>query len=711
MKRCLFVLTLNLLTITFNYAQLPSRQGALKELFQSPSTSSDHDAWFSMMKKWRTDERYRLKYNDAAYLKPELGWLKKTFIYAQMMAHDRYFYDPVAGKYTVDRYLKDVEIRYGGLDAVLIWPTYPNIGVDNRNQYDLVADMPGGLAGVKQMIKDFKRHNVRVFFPIMIWDHGTRKIAMTMPEALMKEMKVIGADGMNGDTMSGIDESFKIAYDSLNYPVVFQPELNFRDLKMIEWNQMSWGYYWKYEYEPGLSIYKWLEPRHQVQITNRWAMDKSDDLQYAFFNGVGYNAWENIWGIWNQIPDRYSAAIRRISAIYRQFPDNWSSSDWEPYIPTLQQGIFATAFPGLDQTVYTIVNRDSINKEGKQLKLPYEEGKTYYDVWNGTLLTPEKVGDQVYLSFPIEGRGFGAVLAVESYSINDQFNQFLKAMHTLAAQPLNSFSKTWKFIPQHIVEIEKTDPAVKKPKGMMFIPGVKDYMFESNGVMIEGNELPTAVGIQHAWEKSPARSQKHVMDISPFYIDKYPVTNKQFKQFIDETHFNPKDAHNFLKDWNSGDYPKGWDNKPVTWISIEDARAYAKWAGKRLPHEWEWQYVAQGNNGRLYPWTKRDSTRMPSADTSRSMRAPTNVNAFPQGSSPFGVMDMVGNVWQWTDEYIDEHTRTAILKGGSYYRPQTSHWYFPQAYELTKYGKYLLMSPSIDRSGTIGFRCVTDKKE
>jgi formylglycine-generating enzyme required for sulfatase activity len=71
-------------------------------------------------------------------------------------------------------------------------------------------------------------------------------------------------------------------------------------------------------------------------------------------------------------------------------------------------------------------------------------------------------------------------------------------------------------------------------------------------------------------------------------------------------------------------------------------------------------------------------------------------------------MDLIGNVWQWTDEYVDDRTRAAILRGGSYYRPQGSRWYFPQAYRLDQHGKYLLMAPSIDRAGTIGFRCAKD---
>ena len=61
-----------------------------------------------------------------------------------------------------------------------------------------------------------------------------------------------------------------------------------------------------------------------------------------------------------------------------------------------------------------------------------------------------------------------------------------------------------------------------------------------------------------------------------------------------------------MKDWKNGTYPEGWAKKPVTWVSLEDARAYAKWAGKRLPHEWEWQYAAQGTDGRVYPWGNCD---------------------------------------------------------------------------------------------------------
>jgi gamma-glutamyl hercynylcysteine S-oxide synthase len=197
--------------------------------------------------------------------------------------------------------------------------------------------------------------------------------------------------------------------------------------------------------------------------------------------------------------------------------------------------------------------------------------------------------------------------------------------------------------------------------------------------------------------------------VKPFWIDKYPVTNADFKKFLDATHYRPADDLNFLRDWQNGTFPEGWADKPVTWVSLEDAHAYAAWAGKRLPREWEWQYAAQGTDGRLYPWGNTwKAEAVPTPDKSRTMRGPDEVNAHPEGASPFAVMDMVGNVWQWTDEFEDDHTRGGILRGGSYYQPQGSIWYFPQAYKLSEHGKLLMMALSMDRSGGVGFRCVQD---
>jgi formylglycine-generating enzyme required for sulfatase activity len=258
-----------------------------------------------------------------------------------------------------------------------------------------------------------------------------------------------------------------------------------------------------------------------------------------------------------------------------------------------------------------------------------------------------------------------------------------------------------------MVVISKTSPASEPPDGMVNIPA-GEFSFRVDGIEIEGfNDI--GVDVQYPWENSPRRHHLHELHVDAFWIDQYPVTNEQFKRFLEATHYQPQDALNFLHDWQNGTYPSGWGNKPVTWVSLEDARAFAAWIGKRLPHEWEWQYAAQGTDGRIYPWGNAWSAdAVPTPDKGRILRGPDAVDAHPQGASLFGVMDLVGDVWQWTDEFIDEHTRGGILRGGSYYQPQGSLWYFPQAYRLDQHGKLLLMAPGKDRAGTIGFRCVKD---
>lgn len=671
-----------------------------------PPEKSDTTDWQKQVQGWRAEERVRAGLSTEAYERQDLKWAQSSFIQPQSMVEDRYFYDPAQRRYTVDRYLDDLDKRYGGIDSVLLWPVYPNIGIDNRNQFDLLRDMPGGLAALKQMVADFHRRGVRVLFPTMPWDVGTRIEPLSKPETIAKLMADIGADGVNGDTFAGVPRSYRVASDKSGHPIVFEPEGYPSSDEMLNWDNMSWGY-WKYPFVPMISRGKWLETRHMVNVCDRWNRDKTDNLQAAFFNGVGYESWENIWGIWNGITERDAEAIRRVAKIERRFAELLVSPDWEPHTPTVQYGIFASKWPGRSQTLWTIVNRNEYNVEGRQLELPAQSGMHYYDVWHGVELTPVVENGKAVLSFAMERNGFGAVLA-QAEPADASLEKFLGEMHILNAKPLSTFPKQWTFLPQHIVDIEKTPAAAQAPQGMIQIPATKEFVFSVNGIEIEGSN-DVGVDVQYPWDDAPRRHHSHKMQIESFYIDKFPVTNKQFKAFLDSAHYRPADGHNFLRDWKDGNYPAGWDNKPVTWVSLEDARAYAKWAGKRLPHEWEWQYAAQGRDGRIYPWGNdwRDSCA-PHQEHGHDLRGPTAVDAFPCGASPFGVMDMTGNVWQWTDEFQDEHTRAAILRGGGYYRPGGSRWYFPSAYRLDEHGKYLLIAPSKDRSGTLGFRCVKD---
>ncbi|MBO0797328.1 MAG: formylglycine-generating enzyme family protein, partial [Blastocatellia bacterium] len=232
----------------------------------------DYKTWLDDVRHWRMETRIRIGYSGNEYERLDLKWTQSSFIQPQMMIQDRYFYDPVKGKYTVDKYLNDLDKRYGGIDSVLIWHTYPNIGIDSRNQYDLLRSMPGGIEGVKQMIADFHRRGVKVLFPVMLWDQGTNDSGTTDWEAIAKLMAEIGADGINGDTLGGVPRSFRSASDSIGHPLALEPEL-MPPFEALAWNNMTWGY-WQYPAAPMVSVLKWLEPRHMVNVCDRWNTNK-----------------------------------------------------------------------------------------------------------------------------------------------------------------------------------------------------------------------------------------------------------------------------------------------------------------------------------------------------------------------------------------------------------------------------------------------------
>jgi len=256
---------------------------------------------------------------------------------------------------------------------------------------------------------------------------------------------------------------------------------------------------------------------------------------------------------------------------------------------------------------------------------------------------------------------------------------------------------------------------------------VSAYTFRTRGVEIEGDDAH-GVDVQFPWESAPQREHEHTMSVDAFHIDRHPVTCERYSAYLRASGYAPTDRTHFLRNWNATTghapadgrpltatytYPPGYANKPVTYVSLDDARAYCAFNGKRLPHVWEWQLAAQGTNAsRLYPWGDEDDTTghyRPVLHSASRMAGPEDVDAHsPQGDSPYGVSDMVGNVWQYTDEFEDEHTRYVVLRGSANYRPAGSHWYYPEARQLDLHNKYLLMDSSYERAGTLGFRCVKD---
>ena len=200
----------------------------------------------------------------------------------------------------------------------------------------------------------------------------------------------------------------------------------------------------------------------------------------------------------------------------------------------------------------------------------------------------------------------------------------------------------------------------------------------------------------------------------PFFIDVYPVINGQYKKFIEAGGYTDNDILQICwsdegREWrknNSITLPEYWEDKqwnqpehPVVGVSYYEAEAYAKWAGKRLLTEKEWEKAARGTDGREYPWEGGFDREKCNSDQS-GIEGTTRVDRYPNGLSPYGCYDMVGNVWEWTSDWYDNSKDSKVMRGGSWFHMGSCNY---QCAFRDGYKQYY-------RTNIVGFRCARTEK-
>jgi len=145
----------------------------------------------------------------------------------------------------------------------------------------------------------------------------------------------------------------------------------------------------------------------------------------------------------------------------------------------------------------------------------------------------------------------------------------------------------------------------------------------------------------------------HKVSVQAFEIDQFEVTNEQLARFVKETAYKTTaEKTGDSMTWST--YAEGKPNNPVVKVSWNDAVAYCQWMGKRLPTEAEWEKAARGTDGRIYPWG--NEWALGKANTKEAgYRGTTITGSFPGGASPYGVMDMAGNVAEWTSDWFQPY--------------------------------------------------------
>jgi serine/threonine-protein kinase len=227
--------------------------------------------------------------------------------------------------------------------------------------------------------------------------------------------------------------------------------------------------------------------------------------------------------------------------------------------------------------------------------------------------------------------------------------------------------------------------------------------FEEEGIEVEATPLPDQLAMAPVVVEEvddhgpmmhiPAGSflfghEREPVAVPAFYIDKFPVTNRDYEAFCRAT------GYRFPKYWKKKQFND--PNAPVVGVSLADAQKYSRWVGKQLPSEEQWEKAYRGVDGRPYPWGEEEATEELACFGRDAEEGHTDpVQEHVKGQSPYGVCDLAGNVWEWTlSSFTDEETVHAI-KGGCYNDPP----------ELLCADVRLEAVPK-DKFETIGFRCV-----
>ena len=712
------------------------------------------------------------KFDDSLMERKDLKWIRSCYAVNLMMCWDKRFYDYKDDSFHVKEYLEKMKSLMGGYEVYSIWPTWPALGMDQRNQWDMFRDLPGGDTKLRELSDDCHSLGSRFFLSYNPWDGSTRASDKKF-EGMTTITKTLNIDGFVLDTQSGSSKVLQDAADGARPGVVMYSERMTVpvDMQGIVSGRVHNALY----YPPLLNLNKLIKPDFAIfRVADEAHEPIRREFNTSFFNGYGteLNSFSPGRFEWSEDQLKYWGSLL---IIQRANSDNFLQSSLLPLVPTTTDSIYVNKWPMPDKTIYTIYNLHPGGYSGNLFEVEPKVGTHFVDLYHHEELKVNTVKDKNLLALKLDAFNsyelgtnnestisaiaqLPEILAVDLHrtgltfsakkgtkiliwagtpSYQNKAKEFGIQQQTITI-PCTFEGFEGKFVVQafegnllideRILNIipgsgllssipENTEAAEKTPQGMVVIPAGKFSCKEYRA----GDSFITY--------PEDLTKKGETVQMKKYFMDQYPVTNLQYKKFLDATNYQPTDKSNFLKNWGDGNISVGEENFPVVYVSLEDAKAYCKWAGKRLPTEMEWQYAAQTEKGNEWPWVQKTAVKrvedfitptlsvfkLEGIEPGRCNLGDGklySVGSYPKGKNGYGLYDLTGCVWQLTsDEYDNATYRYIMIKGGSYFLPSSSWWYVQGGPRENNFRQYLLrVSPSFDRKATVGFRCVKDAK-
>lgn len=712
------------------------------------------------------------KFDESLYVREDLKWIRDAYVMHLIMAWDKWMIQTpslrergTGGEVYQPYYdfLKKGKPLYGGDDVVGIWPTWPTLGLDQRNQWDMFRDLPGGLSKLNEVAINSRKQGTKFFICYNPWDESTSYQGSAKEgegghlNGMAELVKAVGADGVVLDTKGESSRDLQAAADAVRKGVVMYSEGMAVPKNMG--GIISGRVHNALEYPPMLNLNKFIKPEFTIfRVAEIFKEPIKREFATSFFNGYGteLNIFRN--GKPQEWLDEQYKYLGRTSRILRENSDLFHSKNYIPLIPTSHDKIYVNhwipSVSVIKTEIYTIFSLIPEGYKNLLFEVQSHENEHFIDLWHHKELKPV-LKDGKYC-IEAETDAFNASwLGTNNEGEVDciaKFPNFLKYSYQIHRDILNVSTEKGTSI-----KIWAGKPSYEKQAFLTFEVGEKKQFetrlfeasagFEGKIIMqlFDGKtliderifEIPagtprlisevkkTTKNVSSA-EMVQVPSGKFLFktthgddfvyypdslsgksyEMKSFLMDKNLVTNADYQSFIKLKNYKPTDAANFLKHLKEG---KAKPNEPVVFISYEDAQAYCYAQGKRLPTEQEWQYAAQYPDARAYPWGNTfDSTKVNVGNGKIDV-----VGKYPNGINALQINDLVGIVWQLTNDiYANGSYQYIMLKGGSYFKPTSSWWYVqggPQ--KLTHQQHLLRVSQGFERNATVGFRCVRDLKE
>jgi formylglycine-generating enzyme required for sulfatase activity len=703
-------------------------------------------------------------FDSTLYNREDLKWIRRSYVMHLVMAWDKEF---ISNDYEgllnfVDRGKK----LYGGDDVIGLWPTWPTLGLDQRNQFDLFRDLPNGTIGLRLLADSLRDRGTKFFVCYNPWDESTRTEGHL--SGLADLIKETSADGVVLDTRGESSKELQEAADKVRSGVIVYSEGMAvpKHMSGIVSGRVHNALY----YPPMLNLNKLIKPDFAIfRVAEVFKERIKREYATSFFNGYGVEINQFAPGHPEWEEEQYKF-LGKTSRILRENTVNFTAGKLTPLIATLRDSVWVNKWAFDQKIIYTIFSNVPSGLNKPLFEVDVSEAFHFVDIWKhedaliknegsksfvvsnidgfngrdlGTnnegevsciaslpkLLTLNLDGDSLHVSSKVNGEiriwagdpsydktPFSVTGKTTAIKLSEKFDRYegkfvvqLMQDGILQDEAVTAIAPG---TPRLISEVKNTSHSPTAPNGMEKIPA-GDFVFRAS----QGDEfIPYPI-----WNFGKQYQMK------PFYMDAFPVTNLDFQKFLLATKYIPADTSNFLKNWEHGKIKKGEENYPVVFVSLEDANAYAAWSGKRLPTEVEWQYAAQTSALNEWPWKQTKPVTRKEEQITETLTVkridgidPKHANLgdgkmypvgkYRKGVNPNGLYDLSGCVWQLTsDLYQSGSYRYVIMKGGSYFKPSSSWWYVQGGPRELHYRQFLLrVSPGFERNATVGFRCVKD---